>query len=165
MRPGAGVPGSPGVTGQAGRPVGPVGPVGSLGRACAAVDEAATTMWAARSGRELIATVEAVARLRAKLDGLELAVAAELESGVAGQQALKDDGWASAEGPPDPHRRRAPRAVVPRRSGWPGSSSGLPAVAEALADGWLSRTKAHIVAAAVERLPQDASLRERARRR
>ena len=81
--PGAGCVGASGARRQGSRPGGGRGPVGSLGRACAAVDEAATTMWAARSGRELIATVEAVARLRAKLDGLELAVAAELESGAA----------------------------------------------------------------------------------
>jgi hypothetical protein len=136
------------------------GPVGSLGRACAAVDEAATTMWAARSGPELVATVEAVARLRAKLDGLELAVAAELENGAAGQQALRDDGWASA-------RDYLTHVVGGRRRSGPatarlaGQLRGLPAVAEALADGWLSRTKAQIVAAAVERLPQDDAMRER----
>lgn len=136
------------------------GPVGALGRACAAVDEAATTMWAARSGTELVATVEAVARLRAKLDGLELAVAAELESGVAGQQALKDDGWASARDyltHVTGGRRRSGSATARLA----GQLRSLPAVSEALADGWLSRTKAAVVAAAIERLPQDAALRER----
>ncbi len=117
-------------------------------------------MWAARPGPELIATVESVARLRAQLDGLELALAAELEGGEAGRQALKDDGWASA-------RDFLTHAAGGRRRSGPATARlarqvrGLPAVAEALADGWLSRTKAHVVADAVERLPQEVSLRER----
>lgn len=117
-------------------------------------------MWAARSGPELVATVEAVARLRAKLDGLELAVAAELEGGAAGQQALKDDGWASVR---DflTHVAGGRRRSGPATARLGGQLRGLPAVSEALADGWLSRTKAHVVAAAIERLPQDAELRER----
>ncbi|QIK66603.1 DUF222 domain-containing protein [Nocardioides sp. HDW12B] len=137
------------------------GPLAALGRAATAVDEAAATMWAARSGAELVATVEAVAHLRAKLDGLELAVAAELEVSPAGQQALKDDGWASA-------RDFLTHAAGGRRRSGPATArlarrvQGLPSVAEALADGWLSRTQARIVAEAIERLPQDVSLRDRA---
>lgn len=118
-------------------------------------------MWAARSGPELVATVEAVARLRAKLDGLELAVAAELEAGSAGQQALKDDGWAS---PKDflTHAAGGRRRSGPATARLARRVHGLPAVSEALADGWLSRTKADIVVEAIERLPQGASLRDRA---
>ena len=137
------------------------GPLGSLDRACAAVDEAAGTMWAARSGAELTATVEAVARLRAKLDGLELAVVAELDSGAAGQDGLRQAGWASL-------KDYLTHALGGRRGAGPASVrlarrlERFPALAEALAAGALSRAKAQIIAAAVERLPQDLSLREEA---
>ncbi len=138
----------------------PVGPIGALGRASDALDEAAVTMWAARSGVELVATIEAVARLRAKLDGLELAVAAELEVGTA-EQALKDDGWASTR---DflTHTAGGRRRSGPATARLARQLQALPVVAEALAEGWLSRTKAHVVVDAVQRLPQDTALRERA---
>lgn len=139
---------------------GGTGPVGALLRACAAVDDAATTMWAARPGDEVVATARTAALLRAKLDALDLAVAAELEAGPAAQHALKDDGWASAQDfithTGGGRLRSGPATVRLGRQ-----LRAYPTLAEALADGQVSRAQVHVVVAALERLPQKESLRER----
>ena len=140
---------------------GAAGPVGALAEATALVDAAAETMWAAREGTELLETAEAVALLRAKLDALELAVVEELDAGAAGQAAVKQAGWTSV-------RDFVTHTTGGRRGA--GSSAlrltrqleQFPALAEALAAGSLSRIKAQIIAAAVDKLPIGPVLRGQA---
>lgn len=137
------------------------GPVAALAEAATLVDGVTGTLWAARSGEELTSTVERIAMLRAKLDGLELAVVAELDAGEPGQAALKEAGWASV-------KDFVTHACGGRRGSGPAAVrlarrlERHPVVADALRAGRLSRVKAQIVVAAVDRLPQDPALREQA---
>ena len=113
----------------------PWGPVPRLGHATRLVELTADTFWAARSGAELTATMEAIAGLRAKLDAVELAVVRELDAGATGQAALKEAGWASTNdflthttggrkgsGPKAASRVR-PRSWTNYRTGRPGCGS------------------------------------------
>ena len=139
----------------------PAGPVATLEEAAGLVDLVAETLWAARPGRELTATVAAVARLRAKLDALELAVVHELDAGVEGQAALKDAGWASAKDFVT-HATGGRKGAGPAALRLVGHLAEFPQLAEALAAGTSSRVKVQIIAAAVDRLPCDRQLREKA---
>ena len=142
-------------------PSGGSGPAGLLAQAGQLVDEAAQTMWAARPGTEMTATVESIATLRAKLDALELTVVNELDVSPTGQEALKHAGWASVKD-----------YVSHTTGGRRGSGSGalrlarhlddFPALAEALAAGRLSRVKAQIIAAAADKLPLTGDVRDQA---
>ena len=111
-------------------------------RACAEVDEAATTMWAARTGRELMETVEAVATLEAKLEGIKLAVVQPSWRRHGRSGGAQGRRLGLGQGLRHPHHRRTAERAVSRRCGWRGSWSELPAVAEALAAGRLSRVQA-----------------------
>ncbi|HET6562898.1 MAG TPA: DUF222 domain-containing protein [Marmoricola sp.] len=142
-------------------PTGPAGPVAALAEAAGLVDQAAETMWAARPGGELCATLEAVASLRAKLDGLELAVVGELDAGPAGQAALQDAGWASAKDyltHTTGGRKNAGSAAVRLAR----HLDQFPLLADALAAGTVSRVKVQVIATAVDKLPCDRSLRDKA---
>lgn len=137
------------------------GPLGVLAAAEELVDTAAETMWAARPGAELIGTVEAVARLRAKLDALELSVVDELEAGPAGQAALKEAGWASVKDfvtHATGGRRGAGAAAVRLTR----QLEQLPALSETLAAGSVSRVQAQIIAAAIDKLPSNRVVRGKA---
>ncbi len=123
------------------------------------VRELTETLWAARSGAELMDTVAEVEALKSTLDSLELAVVRELEA----SKAVKAAGWASTQDfltctagghkGTGPARVRLARAV---------DQPLLAPVGEALADGWLSTAKAHVIDRAVDALPVDADLRARA---
>lgn len=137
------------------------GPVAALSEACGLLDELADTMWAARLGPELTGTVEVLARLRAKLDAVELAVVRELDVSESGRAAVKQAGWAST--------KDYLTHTAGGRNGAGGAAVRLaermdrfPVLADAMADGWLSRTKAQIIVAAVDRLPLDLELRGKA---
>ena len=118
-------------------------------------------MWAARTGVELTETVEAVAALEAKLEGIKLAVVQELDAGPAGQAALKEAGWVSV-------KDFVTHTTGGRKSA--GSSAlrlarhldEFPPLAEALAAGRLSRVQAQIIAAAVDKLPITGHVRDEA---
>lgn len=139
----------------------PVGPVELLAEAARSIDLAAETMWAARTGEELVAMVEMTVTVRAKLDALEICVVHELDAGPAGQSALKDAGWASLRD-----------FVTHTTGGRKGAGSAavrlarhieqFPRLAAALAAGTLSRVKAQIIAAAVDKLPSDPVVRDKA---
>ncbi len=140
-------------------PAEPAGPVAALAEAARSVEQAAGTMWAARPVEELCVTLEAVAALRAKLDALELAVVQELDAGPAGQAALKDAGWASVKDYVT-HVTGGRKGAGPATVRLPRQLDQHPAVVEALAGGAVSRVKAQIITAAVEKLPGDRSLRD-----
>jgi Domain of unknown function (DUF222)/HNH endonuclease len=142
-------------------PAEPVGPVAALAEASRLLDEAAETIWAARPGGELIETMEAVAALKAKLEALELAVVGELDAGPSGQAALADAGWASVKDYVT-HTTGGRKGAGPAAVRLARQLENFPALGEELAVGRLSRVKAHIVAAAVERLPGDRLLRDKA---
>ncbi|MDX6324324.1 MAG: hypothetical protein QOK15_678 [Nocardioidaceae bacterium] len=142
-------------------PLEPTGPVQVLLEASRLIDQAAETLWAARTGAELTATVDAVSRLRAKLDGLELAVVQELDAGPTGQAALKQAGWASVKDYVT-HATGGRKGAGPSAVRLVRQLEQLPALADALAAGTLSRVKAQIIATAVDNLPCDRELRERA---
>jgi hypothetical protein len=137
------------------------GPEALLAEATRLVDEVAETIWAACRGGELTATLEVAAVLRAKLDAVELAVVGELDAGASGQAALKEAGWASVKDycthVAGGRKGAGPSAVRLARH-----LEQFPPLAEALSAGTLSRVKAQIIAVAVDRLPGDHGLRERA---
>ena len=138
-----------------------VGPVARLGEAALLVDGVAGTLWAARPGAELTAVVDAVACLRAKLDAVELAVAQELDAGAAGQAALKDAGWASVKDYLT-HATGGRKGAGPATVRLARQLEEFPQLADALATGVVSRVKVQVIAAAVDRLPCDRALREKA---
>ena len=163
-------PPSPGGSGDPDAPARPAhpagsgarpGPVARLAQAGGLVDEVAQTLWAARPGEELTATVEAIARLRAKLDAIELAVVTELDAGEQGQAVLKEAGWASIKDYLT-HTTGSRKGSGPATVRLAAQLEQFPALAAGLAGGNLSRVKAQIVAAAVDKLPVDPTLREKA---
>ncbi len=123
------------------------------------VGELSQTLFAARGAVDLMDTVVEIETLKCTLDALELAVVRELEA----TGAVKPVGWAStqdfvtsvaggtkATGPAVVRLAKAVEAPV------------MAPVGEAMADGWLSTVKAHVIERAVEELPGDADLRGRA---
>lgn len=139
----------------------PAGPVAALAEAAALVDGAGETMWAARPGVELTQVIDAVARVRAKLDALELAVVQELDAGAEAQAALKDAGWASVKDYVT-HATGARKGAGPAALRLAHHLEQFPALGDALAAAVLSRVKAQIIATAVDHLPGDRDLRDRA---
>ena len=123
------------------------------------VRELGQTLWAARGRDELMDTVAAVETLKATLDALELAAVRELEA----TSAVKAVGWASTQdfvtSVAGGHKGTGPAAV---RLSAALETPLLAPVAEALGDGWLSTTKAHVIERAVDTLPGDPDLRARA---
>lgn len=136
------------------------GPSAALAQAAGSID-GAQTLWAARSGAELTAAVEGIAALRAKLDALELAVVAELDASPAGQASLKNAGWASVKDYVT-HTTGGRRGAGPAALRLARRLEEYPSLAAALAAGTVSRTKVDIIVAAVEKLPADPVLREKA---
>lgn len=139
------------------------GPPGALAQAIALVDAAAETLWVARAPRELTATVEALAQMRARLDALELSVVQELQTGPGGEVALKEAGWASVKDYLT-HAAGGRKGYGPATARLAGELHDLPELMEALATGRLSRVKAQIIATATKKLPVDPEVREKALR-
>ena len=120
--------------------------------------ELTETLWAAHPGGELMELLAEVEALKSTLDALELAAVRELEA--AG--AVKATGWASTQDflthTTGGHKGTGPALV---RLAAAVTQPALAPVAEAMGDGWLSTTKAHVIERAVDRLPGDPDLRAR----
>ncbi len=131
---------------------------GVLERIRGEVRELAETLWAARETGELMDTVAGIEALKSTLDALELQVVAELEA----TGAVKAVGWASTQDflthTTGGHKGTGPATV---RLATAVTEPALAPVAEAMGDGWLSTTKAHVIERAVDRLPGDRALRAR----
>ena len=136
----------------------PASPPRVLARIRHHVAELASTLWAARPGAELMETVAEIEALRSTLDALELAVLVELEA----TGAAKTAGWASTQDfttyTAGGHRGHGPATLRLARAT---TDPVLAPVAEAMADGWLSATKAHVIARGIETLPGNPALRAR----
>ena len=134
------------------------GVAGELARARGEVRGLTATMWAARPRAELMEAIAEVEALKSTLDALELAMVSELDA----THAVKDAGWASTQdyvtAVAGGHKGTGPATVRLARAV---ESPVLAPVGEALADGWLSTTKAQVVARAVDSLPGDPDLRAR----
>ena len=104
---------------------------------------------------DVVAEIEA---LKSTLDAVELGVVRELDA----TGAVKGAGWASTQDflthTCGGHKGTGPALV---RLAHATTEPGLAPVAEAMADGWLSTTKAQIIERAIDRLPGDPDLRAR----
>ena len=129
-----------------------------LDRLRAEVRELGQTLWAARGRDELMDTIAGVEALKATLDAVGLAAVRELDAA----HAVKAVGWASTQdyvtAVAGGHKGTGPAAV---RLSAALETPLLAPVAEALRDGWLSTTKAHVIERAIDTLPSDREVRER----
>ena len=124
----------------------------------AEVRELAATLWAARQPGELMDTVAEIEVLKTILESLELDVVRELDA----TDAVKQVGWASTQD-----------FVTSVSGGFKGTGPAVMRLAqavsepvfaplgEAMADGWLSAAKAHVIHRAVENLPGNPEVRAR----
>ncbi len=124
------------------------------------VRELGQTLWAARGRDELMDGVAAIETLKATLESVELAMEfRELDA----TSAVKAVGWASTQdfvtSVAGGHKGTGPAAV---RLSAALETPLLAPVAEALGDGWLSTTKAHVIERALDTLPGDPDVRARA---
>ena len=115
-------------------------------------------LWAAQSPGDLMETVAVVEELKSQADAIEFAAIAELEA-TKGVHAL---GWASTKdfvtAVGGGHKGSGPAAV--RMAEAFGTPVYAP-VAEAMADGWLSRAKANVIERAIDALPVSSDVRIR----
>ncbi|MBW8750529.1 MAG: DUF222 domain-containing protein, partial [Propionibacteriales bacterium] len=122
------------------------------------VAELRHTLWAARERAELMDVVAGVEALKSALDSLQLDVVHELEA----TNAVKPLGWASTQdfvtSVAGGHHGHG-RAIV--RLANHTSEPLFAPLAEAMADGWLSTTKAQVIERAVDALPGNPDLRAR----
>ncbi len=120
--------------------------------------ELTETLWAAHPGEELMDVLAEVEALKSTLDAVELGVVGELEA----TGAVKAAGWASTQDflthTCGGHKGTGPALV---RFAKATAEPGLAPVAEAMADGWLSTAKAHVIERAVDALPGNPDLRAR----
>ncbi len=118
----------------------------------------AQTLWAARARDELMDGIAGIEALKAALDSVELAMVRELDV----THAVKAVGWASTQdfvtSIAGGHKGTGPAAV---RLAAALETSLLAPVADALREGWLSTTKAHVIERAIESLPGDREVRAR----
>ncbi len=116
------------------------------------------TLWAAREPSELMEVVAQIEALKTTLDALELDVVHELEATVT----VKPLGWASTQDylthTTGGHKGTGPATV--RLAAAVGQPVLAP-VAEAMRDGWLSASKAHVIERAIDTLPGNPDLRAR----
>ncbi len=144
--------GEPDKTGQA------AGVVAALARIRGEVQELTQTLWAATGSGELMEIVVEVEALKSTLDSVELQVVRELEA----TGAVKGTGWASTQDyvthTAGGHKGAGPATV---RLATAVAEPVLAPVAEALADGWLSTVKAHVIERAIDRLPGNPDVRAR----
>jgi hypothetical protein len=107
---------------------------------------------------ELMDTFAEAEALKATLDALELGVVRELEA----TGAVKGAGWASTQDyvthTAGGHKGTGPAMV---RLAAAVAEPVLSPVGSALADGWLSVAKAHVIERAIDRLPGDPEVRAR----
>jgi hypothetical protein len=133
-------------------------PAGVVAEACAGLDAVAGSLWSARGSGELVAGVEALARLKAKAAALEAELLAELD---ARQVAKKDLGWGSTVDwythLAGTTRRLGRRTVAQARILVTERASTL----EALQAGAVSAEQASVVVDALDRLPLAEHLRRR----
>jgi hypothetical protein len=117
-----------------------------------------STLWAARTAGELMDTLAEVEALKATLDALELGVVRELEA----TGAVKGAGWASTQDYVT-HTAGGHKGTGPAMVRLAAAVAGpvLSPVGSALADGWLSVAKAHVIERAIDRLPGDPEVRAR----
>ncbi len=120
--------------------------------------ELTETLWAARQPAELMDLLAEVEALKSTLDALELGVVRELDA----TGAVKPAGWASTQDylthTAGGHKGTGPATV---RLAAAVVEPVLAPVADAMADGWLSATKAHVIERAVDTLPGNPDLRAR----
>ena len=116
------------------------------------------TLWAARARGELMDGVAAIEALKSTLDAVELAMVRELDA----TGAVKPAGWASTQdfvtAVAGGHKGTGPATV---RLASAVEEPVLAPVAEAMADGWLSTAKAHVIERAIDTLPGVRDVRER----
>jgi hypothetical protein len=127
-------------------------------RAAAVVGELEGVLWAARDDGEKMETVAAIESLKSQLDSIELAVVRDLDV----TQGVRTLGWASTQDFVTAiagGHKGCGKATV-RLSGALEQPLFAP-VAEALADGWLSTAKAHVIERAVDTLPSGEEVRSR----
>ena len=134
------------------------GVVSVLDRVRGEVSGLSGTLWAARARGELMDGVAAIEALKSTLDAVELAMVRELDA----TGAVKPAGWASTQdfvtAVAGGHKGTGP-ATVRLASAVEGPV--LAPVAEAMADGWLSVAKAHVIERAIDTLPGERDVRER----
>lgn len=122
------------------------------------VGELAQTLWAARSGHDLMEAVTEVETLRSTLDALELGMVGELEA----TGAVKAVGWASTQdfltSVVGGHQGSGPAMV---RLAKAVAGPVLAPVGEALGEGWLSTPKAQVIERAIDTLPGNPDVRAR----
>ncbi len=118
----------------------------------------ADTLWAARSGDELMNTVAEIEALKTTLDAIELQAVRELDA----TNAVKPVGWASTQdfvtAIAGGHKGTGPAVV---RLAHAVDQPLMTPVAEAMRDGWLSTAKAQVIERAIDALPSDPDLRAR----
>ncbi len=118
----------------------------------------ADTLWAARSGDELMDTIIEIEALKSTLAGLELGVVRELDA----TGAVKPAGWASTQDfvtmVAGGHKGTGPATV---RLAGAVDQPLLAPVGEALRDGWLSAAKAQVIERGIDALPGNPDLRAR----
>ncbi len=116
------------------------------------------TLWAAHPPAELTEAIAEIEALKTTLDAIELGVVRELEA----TGAVKETGWASTQDylthVAGGHKGTGPALV---RLAQAVAEPVLAPVAEAMADGWLSTTKAHVIERSIDRLPGNPDLRAR----
>ncbi len=134
------------------------GVAGELARFRSVVKAMGETLWAARGREELMDTVAEIEALKSSLDAVELEVVRELDA----TGAVKPAGWASTQdfvtAVAGGHKGTGPATV---RLASAVEDRILAPVAEAMADGWLSTAKAHVIERAIETLPGERDTRER----
>ncbi len=118
----------------------------------------ADTLWAARGGAELMDTVVEIEALKSQLDAVLVDVARELDA----RDEVKRTGWAST---PDfltavtGGHKGVGRALV--RLAEATAEPVFAPIAVAMAQGWLSTAKAHVITRSVDELPLDRDVRSR----
>jgi hypothetical protein len=133
----------------------PVTPAGVVGAARHGVAGLLDTLWAARTGEELLSTATGLEKLRSTLDAVLLQVLAEIDA----TGAARAEGWSStadfataiAGG-----RAGSGRATVALAKA---VATDLAATGTALATGVISRAQAQVVVTTIDRLPVDPGLR------
>ena len=134
------------------------GAPGLVAEASRAIGGLFHVLWAARAAGEKLETVAAIEELKSRLDAVELQVVADLEA----TKAPETLGWASTKdfltAITGGHKGSGPAMV---RLAEALDQPVLAPIAEALGDGWLSTTKAHVVERTIDRLPLGEELRAR----
>jgi hypothetical protein len=136
----------------------PTGVPAVLERVRREVRELTSTLWAARSADEKMDTVAEIEALKSTLTAIELQVVRELDA----THAVTPLGWASTQDfvttIAGGHKGCGPATV---RLAEAVDTPLLAPVGEALADGWLSTAKAHVIERAIDTLPGDPEVRTR----